>query len=162
MAKNVEAVLSYLSQIRRVYAETLNINFQNENFSPNEISLLILLSNNESMNTSGRLATVLGVSKGLVSRSLTSLTQKGLVEIREAAGDRRSREILLTEASETVIKQLSEGIKEINEVVLADISEEEIMNMKTTMEKILNRFKAADKITVSKDKEHPLRIEPEK
>ena len=44
MTNNVETALSYLSQIRKVYAERLNIKFQEENFSHNEISVLILLS----------------------------------------------------------------------------------------------------------------------
>ena len=143
MTNNVETALSYLSQIRKVYAERLNIKFQEENFSPNEISVLILLSNNKSINTSSQLTTILGVSKSLVSRSLAALERKGLIQTREASGDRRSREIYLTASASAVTKQLSEGIKEINEVVLADISEEEMRMMKETKEKIIDRFKAA-------------------
>lgn len=143
MTNNVETALSYLSQIRKVYAERLNIKFQEENFSPNEISVLILLSNNKSINTSSQLTTILGVSKSLVSRSLAALERKGLIQTREASGYRRSREIYLTASASAVTKQLSEGIKEINEVVLADISEEEMRMMKETMEKIIDRFKAA-------------------
>lgn len=143
MTNNVETALSYLSQIRKVYAERLNIKFQEENFSPNEISVLILLSNNKSINTSSQLTTILGVSKSLVSRILAALERKGLIQTREASGDRRSREIYLTASASAVTKQLSEGIKEINEVVLADISEEEMRMMKETMEKIIDRFKAA-------------------
>lgn len=143
MTNNVETALSYLSQIRKVYAERLNIKFQEENFSPNEISVLILLSNNKSINTSSQLTTILGVLKSLVSRSLAALERKGLIQTREASGDRRSREIYLTASASAVTKQLSEGIKEINEVVLADISEEEMRMMKETMEKIIDRFKAA-------------------
>ena len=143
MTNNVETALSYLSQIRKVYAERLNIKFQEENFSPNEISVLILLSNNKSINTSSQLTTILGVSKSLVSGSLAALERKGLIQTREASGDRRSREIYLTASASAVTKQLSEGIKEINEVVLADISEEEMRMMKETMEKIIDRFKAA-------------------
>ena len=79
MTNNVETALSYLSQIRKVYAERLNIKFQEENFSPNEISVLILLSNNKSINTSSQLTTILGVSKSLVSRSLAALERKGLI-----------------------------------------------------------------------------------
>lgn len=141
--KNVESALNYLSQIRRVYAERLNIKFGGESFSPNEISVLILLSNNKTINTSGKLTTVLGVSKGLVSRSLASLERKRLIEIRLAEDDRRSRYIALTEASKAVICQLREGIREINDVILEDISEEEIEQMENTMRRIIERFEAA-------------------
>lgn len=141
--KNVESALNYLSQIRRVYAERLNIKFGGESFSPNEISVLILLSNNKTINTCGKLTTVLGVSKGLVSRSLASLERKRLIEIRLAEDDRRSRYIVLTEASKAVICQLREGIREINDVILEDISEEEIEQMENTMRRIIERFEAA-------------------
>ena len=143
MTNNVETALSYLSQIRKVYAERLNIKFQEENFSPNEISVLILLSNNKSINTSSQLTTILGVSKSLVSRSLAALERNGLIQTRVASGGRRSREIYVAASASAVTKQLSEGIKEINEGVLADISEEEMRMMKETMEKIIDRFKAA-------------------
>lgn len=79
MKKNVESMLGYFSQIRRVYANEINLRFQNENFSPNEISILILLSNNESINTSSQLRLILGVSKGLVSRSIDSLLSRELI-----------------------------------------------------------------------------------
>ena len=141
--KNVESALNYLSQIRRVYAERLNIKFGGESFSPNEISVLILLSNNKTINTGGKLTTVLGVSKGLVSRSLASLERKRLIEIRCDGDDRRSRHIVLTEASKAVICQLREGIREINDVILGDISEEEIEQMENTMRRIIERFEAA-------------------
>ena len=48
MRQTVEEMLGYFNQIRRVYANELNLKFTNENFSPNEISILILLSNNPS------------------------------------------------------------------------------------------------------------------
>lgn len=62
MRQTVEEMLGYFNQIRRVYANELNLKFTNENFSPNEISILILLSNNPSINTSSQLCTILGVS----------------------------------------------------------------------------------------------------
>lgn len=55
MRQTVEEMLGYFNQIRRVYANELNLKFTNENFSPNEISILILLSNNPSINTSSQL-----------------------------------------------------------------------------------------------------------
>ena len=73
MRQTVEEMLGYFNQIRRVYANELNLKFTNENFSPNEISILILLSNNPSINTSSQLCTILGVSKGLISRSIDAL-----------------------------------------------------------------------------------------
>mgnify|MGYP000709258464 CR=1 FL=1 len=51
--------------------------FQEFNFSPNEISILIVLKNNSTITTSTELKVVLGVSKTLISRSVDSLEKKG-------------------------------------------------------------------------------------
>ena len=51
MQRTVEAMLGYFNQIRQVYANELNKKFEEERFSPNEISVLILLSNNRTINT---------------------------------------------------------------------------------------------------------------
>lgn len=141
MKKNVESMLGYFSQIRRVYANEINLRFQNENFSPNEISILILLSNNESINTSSQLRLILGVSKGLVSRSIDSLLSRELISCVQDPHDRRVQRIHLTQKAAPVILRLNKEIAEINEELLADISEEEISQMERTMNKILERFK---------------------
>lgn len=92
MKQTVEEMLSYFNQIRRVYANELNLKFSSENFSPNEISILILLSNNPSINTSSQLCMVLGVSKGLISRSLDALIEKKYVTCKKTVQTKEYRE----------------------------------------------------------------------
>ena len=84
------------------------------------------------------------VSKGLISRSISSLEDRGLVSTWESEDDKRVRRISLTDEAGPVIDQLNRGIREINEIVLFDISEEEIRQMEETMEKIMRNFKAAE------------------
>lgn len=141
MKRTVEAMLGYFNQIRRVYANELNARFQSENFSPNEISILILLSNNPSINTSSQLTTILSVSKGLISRSIDALTDKGYVTCKQDISDKRITRIELTPESFSVIQLLKKEIEEINKELLSDISEEEISQMEATMSKIITRFK---------------------
>ena len=62
MQKTVEAMLGYFTQIRQVYAGELNRRFEKEKFSPNEMSVLILLSNNRTIDTASQMRVVLGVS----------------------------------------------------------------------------------------------------
>ena len=138
MTKNVETLLDYFSQIRKVYAEWLKIKYKGHYFSSNEIDILILLANNRSINL------LLKVSKGLISRSISSLEDRGLVSTWESEDDKRVRRISLTDEAGPVIDQLNRGIREINEIVLFDISEEEIRQMEETMEKIMRNFKAAE------------------
>ena len=140
MQRTVEAMLGYFNQIRQVYANELNKKFEEERFSPNEISVLILLSNNRTINTASKLKVILGVSKGLVSRSVESLVAKGLVECRQDELDRRIQRIYLTDRASPLVSRLEREIKKINEVFLEGISQEEIDQMEATMTKILDRF----------------------
>ena len=141
MISNVETMLSYFSQIRRVYAQEIHLRFKDENFSPNEISILILLSNNASINTSSQLTLILGVSKGLISRSIDSLLSRGLIVCLPDTKDKRIQRIQLTKEATPLLLRLQKEIEQINEILLQDISEEEISQMETTMIKIIERFK---------------------
>lgn len=144
MQKTVEAMLGYFTQIRQVYAGELNRRFGKEKFSPNEMSVLILLSNNRTIDTASQMRVVLGVSKGLVSRSIESLAERGLVECRQDERDRRIQRVCLTGAAAPFVRRLNEEIGRINREVLADISQEEIDQMENTMMKVLQKFTEKD------------------
>ena len=144
MQKTVDAMLGYFTQIRQVYAGELNRRFEKEKFSPNEMSVLILLSNNRTIDTASQMRVVLGVSKGLVSRSIESLAERGLVECRQDERDRRVQRVCLTGAAAPFVRRLNEEIGRINREVLADISQEEIDQMENTMMKVLQKFTEKD------------------
>ena len=44
MLNNIESMLGYFSQIRRLYAGKLVLKYENKRLSPNEVSILIMLS----------------------------------------------------------------------------------------------------------------------
>ena len=140
MQRTVEAMLGYFNQIRQVYANKPSKTVEEERCPPNESSVLILLSNNRTINTASQLKVILGVSKGLVSRSVESLAAKGLVECRQDELDRRIQRIYLTDRASPLVSRLEREIKKINEVFLEGISQEEIDQMEATMTKILDRF----------------------
>ncbi len=141
MEKNVESMLAYFAQIRRFYANEINQRFQKEGFSPNEISILILLSNNPSINTSTQLRIILGVSKGLVSRSIDSLTLRGLIVCVRDPSDKRVQRIQLTPESQPLLSRLRQEIQNINEELFSDISLEELRQTEETLSKLLDHFK---------------------
>ena len=87
---------------------------------------------------------LLKVSKGLVSRSLANLAAQGLISMWTDEEDRRIRHIELTAEVEPVLEQINRGIREINDFILEDVTEEEIAQMERTMEKIMRNFKAAE------------------
>lgn len=144
MKRTVEAMLAYFTQIRQVYAEELNKRFVGEKFSPNEISILILLSNNKTIHTASQMKLVLGVSKGLLSRSIDALTAKGLIECRRDEHDKRRQRVFLTEKADPLVRQMKEEIGKIDAELLEGISQEEINQMEETLTKILNRYRAKE------------------
>ena len=82
----------------------------NETYSPNEISILLFLANNPSINTNSQLCTCLGVSKALVCRSVDALLGKEMIISVADDHDKRVQHLKLTEHALPVIEQLG-GIK---------------------------------------------------
>ena len=141
MKTNIETLLDYSIQIRKYYARVLNERLKDLKLSPNEMNILILLSNNPSITTSTQLNVFLGVSKGLISRSVESLVKKELIRIESDVTDRRIQHIYLTADAIEKIKILKKEIRKINEDILSEIPKEDIQKMEETLIKIRDHFK---------------------
>ena len=138
---NIETMMNYFSQIRKYYANILNEYMKDVKLSSNEISILIMLSNNQSITTSAQLYVLLGVSKGLVSRSVEHLISSGYLLSKRDEDDRRIVHLYLSEEGQQIVCRINKEVTKINEKLLADISEEEIEQMEKKMTKIIDRFK---------------------
>lgn len=103
----IEEFLRLSNRLREYYGKEIKDRFSEYTFSPNEISILILLQNNNSITTSTQLRVVLGVSKALVSRSVTSLEQKGLITVKGIPNDKRISHIELTENAIPVLEKIN-------------------------------------------------------
>ena len=104
---------------------------------------LILLQNNTSITTSTQLRVVLGVSKALVSRSITSLEQKGLITLKKVSENRRISYIELTEEAIPILAKISIEIDKINQVLFKDIPIKDIQCMIDTMNKMNEKIEGA-------------------
>ena len=137
----IEEFLRISNQMRDYYAKKIKDCFEKYNFSPNEISILIVLKNNSTITTSTELKVVLGVSKTLISRSVDSLEKKGLIRICIDEKDTRIHHLRLTDACKPILKTIDEEIGKINKTLFYDVSVDEMKNLKQTMNKILNFVK---------------------
>lgn len=140
----IEEFLRLSNRLREYYGKQIKDRFSEYTFSPNEISILILLQNNNSITTSTQLRVVLGVSKALVSRSVTSLEQKGLITIKEDSNDKRISHIELTENAIPVLERISIEIEKINQVLFKDIPTKDIQCMIETMNKMNEKIEGAN------------------
>lgn len=140
----IEEFLRLSNRLREYYGKQIKDRFSEYTFSPNEISILILLQNNNSITTSTQLRVVLGVSKALVSRSVTSLEQKGLITIKEDSSDKRISHIELTETANPVLEKISIEIEKINQVLFKDIPTKDIQCMIETMNRMNEKIEGAN------------------
>lgn len=135
----IEEFLRISNQMRDYYAKKIKDSFQEFNFSPNEISILIILKNNSTITTSTELKVVLGVSKTLISRSVDSLEKKGLIRICIDEKDTRVHHLKLTQECQSILKIIDEEIGKINKTLFYDVSVEEMKSLKQTMNKLQKR-----------------------
>lgn len=140
----IEEFLRLSNRLREYYGKEIKDRFSEYTFSPNEISILILLQNNNSITTSTQLRVVLGVSKALVSRSVTSLEQKGLITVKGIPNDKRISHIELTENTIPVLEKINIEIEKINQVLFKDIPTKDIQCMIDTMNKMNEKIEGAN------------------
>ena len=140
----IEEFLRLSNRLREYYGKQIKDRFSEYTFSPNEISILILLQNNTSITTSTQLRVVLGVSKALVSRSVTSLEQKGIVLVKPDPNDKRISHIELTENAIPVLEKINIEIEKINQVLFKDIPTKDIQCMIDTMNKMNEKIEGAN------------------
>mgnify|MGYP001026242666 FL=1 len=132
----IEEFLRISNQMRDYYAKKIKDSFQEFNFSPNEISILIVLKNNSTITTSTELKVVLGVSKTLISRSVDSLEKKGLICTCIDEKDSRIHHLQLTGECKPILKIIDEEIGKINKTLFNDVFVEEMKSLKQTMSKL--------------------------
>lgn len=138
--KNLETVLKDLATVRKAYSKVFTEMFNDNTYSPNEISILIFLYNNPLKNTNKDLYIYLDVSKSLICRSIDNLQKKELIDIKKDELDKRIQRISLTKKSDLIIEKISSVQKEITSSILTNISFEEIHQAQSTIRKILDCF----------------------
>ncbi len=106
---NAGEMLQWYARYREAYSKYCCRAIIKEPFSPNEMNLLIFLSNNPHMDTAKVLTVTLGVSKSLVCRSVDSLMQKGYLRGEVDSRDHRITHLILTEKAAPIIQTLQEN-----------------------------------------------------
>ena len=123
---NVEQMLKGYARLREAYSRFCAHSIAGETFSPNEMNVLIFLSNNPSINTAKELTVTLGVSKGLVCRSVDALVRRGYLTAQEDMRDHRILHLKLTPKAAPVIGQLRVSMDQFSQVVTRDIADEDL------------------------------------
>ena len=107
--KNLNFLFSSCRKISRAYTDFLAVGLKDYDLTPNEI---VVLSSLESVSTASDIAHDSEVSKALVSRSVASLKEKGLIKVSISEVDKREQKLVLTDEGRAVA------------VVIDDLNEE--------------------------------------
>ncbi len=125
MEQKDEGYFSYCAKNDKAYRKMCALAVAEYNFTPNEIVVLMFLSNNPGLDSASDIAHYRNISKGLVAKSVEALCEKGYLETGKDKKDRRLVHLYLTEKSDEVVAKLrrcrSEFIQELyNGVTEAD------------------------------------------
>ena len=105
---NLNFIFASVKKVSRAYSDFLERELEGYKLSPNEI---VVLSSLDAVSTASDIANDSDVSKALVSRSVASLKEKGLIKVSISEVDKREQKLVLTDQGE----KISELIDLLNE-----------------------------------------------
>lgn len=133
-------MLQWYARYREAYSKYCCRAIIKEPFSPNEMNLLIFLSNNPQMDTAKELTVTLGVSKGLICRSVGSLTQKGYLRGEVDKRDRRIVHLMLTDKAAPIIQLLQENRAKFSQWITQEISQSDLETYKRVNKQLIQNI----------------------
>lgn len=105
--------------------------------APNEIDVLMYLSNNPSFNTAKDICSYRGISKSLVCHSVDTLCNRGYITIKQDDKDRRVDRLTLSESSMPIVEKLNKARKEFYASLYQGLSKEEIKIFQSVLETMI-------------------------
>lgn len=105
--------------------------------APNEIDVLMYLSNNPSFNTAKDICKYRGISKSLVCHSVDTLCSRGYITIKEDDKDRRIDRLTLSESSMPIVEKLNKTRKDFYASLYQGLSKEEIKIFQSVLETMI-------------------------
>lgn len=134
----LENFLENYFKIEKAYRKFFHEEVEKYQLTPNEILVILFLyENGSSVNTAKDIARYEGVSKGLIARSVDSLTEKGYLRLVRDETDRRMIHLHLTEPCDAIVSEIAERKKRFLEYIRKDIPEEHIRITSETLERFV-------------------------
>lgn len=119
MERRDDGYLAQYAKIDKAYRKRCAKAVEEYCLTPNEIVVLLFLSNNPEYDSASDIAHLRSISKGLIARSVEALCEKGYLRTKKDEKDRRLVHLYLTKESEAVVKRLEdcrlEFLKELYE-----------------------------------------------
>lgn len=130
------ANLSVFSSITKAYYEFAKKKLAGYKFTPNEISTMIYLLENDDIDTAKGISDRFGVTQSLICRSVDSLTKRGFITTETDQNDRRVNHLTLHIGDKKLVSILKSMNTDFMEYILNGIPEEDVETFRRVLENI--------------------------
>lgn len=133
--------LSMFNTITKAYYEFAKKKLVGYKFTPNEVSTMIYLLENDDIDTAKGISERFGVTQSLICRSVDSLTKRGFITTETDTNDRRVNHLTLHISDKKLLGILKSMNSDFMDYVLNGISEEDVETFRTVLESVEETIK---------------------
>lgn len=129
-------MLFIIKTAKDLYDKTIEDSAKKCKISKKEADILLFFSNNKQFDNASSVVLYRGFSKAYVSKALTLLEKRGLVELVGDSNDKRCQHVIIKKEANKKIKILKDGQRQFFETLREGITEEEFLLHVSIIEKI--------------------------
>lgn len=144
MCNNSDSFLVTFKKARKKMHNFLEKRIKEYNLTSNQIDVLIFINRNKEYNTAKDIVEYIGVSKGLVSRSIDDLLKRGYITACEDKNDKRKLRLFLTDEGEKIVNIIDKYDREFFGMLTSNITKEEMEVHASIINKIVTNLKNID------------------
>ncbi len=132
----IDMVFRNISRCHKAYRKYCQSQVAEYGFTPGEVDVLTVLSNNDWIDTAADISKFRNISKALVCRSVDSLVREGFLTSVPDGKDRRIARLHLTQKAAPVKAALRECRRTFMEQLMEHISQEDIAHFQSILEQM--------------------------
>lgn len=138
--KQEETFGQEIARISRGWRAVLDARLRDKGFTQARWYALLQLSRGAPGMSQRELAARVGVEGPTIARLIDALERQGLVERRQANGDRRANELHLTAAAQPLLAEIDRTATQLRHELLGDIPAESLATCITVLRRIGDRL----------------------
>ena len=131
----------YFRKAKKLYKNCVKKDLKEYNLAQNEIEIIMYLRSNTTRNTAKDLVEYLGLSKGMISRTVDHLISKGILEIKKDEADKRICRLKISDTSTDLITDLEKSRNKFLSVLAKNIEPDKLEVFTSVLEGMIDNLK---------------------
>jgi DNA-binding MarR family transcriptional regulator len=140
----MESVIVLATEVNLAFSNEVEILLREVSLTKHEFELLSLIRAADGRANQSDLCRTLGLSRATMSEALNNLASKGLIIKQVSPTDARAHQLFLTPATHRLLVQLTERIREVENLWVSRLSEKEIAACSKALRKLLDSRKVSE------------------